>query len=238
MCSVCSPGESACAGPCNTLGVGTSVLAPRLFLLSPAHLGGERARILLRDEARFDLAVRVKRKDGAPVGEIFAFLSGLYFRGKLTYAAAFAAPPPSLAPAYVITSNRGLVTVDTRFNHKQLTQLGTVDIDARNQRYRRPLARDAKALAKASGDAPVILLGSIASTKYIDVLHDIFGERLCFPIDFASRGDMSRGALMLRAARAGVELPYVPVADALGHKLARARVAKPATPKPAKRAAR
>src|SRR3954467_11859675 len=98
------------------------MLPPRVFLLSPAHLGGERARILLRDEARFDLAMRVKR-EGAAIGEIFAFLSGLYFRGKLHYAAAFAsAPRPDIAPAYVITSNRGLITVDTRFGKRDLEE--------------------------------------------------------------------------------------------------------------------
>jgi hypothetical protein len=193
---------------------------PRVFLLSPAHLGGERARILLRDEARFDLAIRVKKPEGAPVGEIFAFLSGLYFRGKLTYAAAFAAAPrPDVAPAYVITSNRGLTTVHERFNRRDLEELGTVDIDARNEAYRKPLVRDARKLARKIGDAEVVLLGSVASTKYIEVLEDIFEERLVFPIDFVGRGDMSRGALMLRAARAGVELPYVSVCDVLGDKL-------------------
>ena len=196
------------------------MLPPRVFLLSPAHLGGERARILLRDEARFDLAMRVKRPEGAPVGEIFAFLSGLYFRGKLTYAAAFAAAPrPDVAPAYVITSNRGLTTVHERFNRSDLEELGTVDIDARNEAYRKPLVRDARKLARKIGDAEVVLLGSVASTKYIEVLEDIFEERLVFPIDFVGRGDMSRGALMLRAARAGVELPYVSVCDVLGDKL-------------------
>lgn len=196
------------------------MLPPRVFLLSPAHLGGERARILLRDEARFDLATRVKRPEGAPIGEIFAFLSGLYFRGKLTYAAAFAAAPrPEVAPAYVITSNRGLTTVDARFNQRDLEELGTVDIDARNDAYRKPLFRDAKKLAKKIGPAEVVLLGSVASTKYIEVLEDLFEERLVFPIDFVGRGDMSRGALMLRAARAGVELPYVSVCDVLGDKL-------------------
>jgi hypothetical protein len=193
---------------------------PRVFLLSPAHLGGERARILLRDEARFDLAIRVKKPEGAPVGEIFAFLSGLYFRGKLTYAAAFAAAPrPDVAPAYVITSNRGLTTVHERFNRRDLEELGTVDIDARNEAYRKPLVRDARKLAKKIGGCEVVLLGSVASTKYIEVLEEIFEERLVFPIDFVGRGDMSRGALMLRAARAGVELPYVSVCDVLGDKL-------------------
>lgn len=197
--------------------------SPRVFLLSPAHLGGERARILLRDEARFDLATRV-RDGGAPLGEIFAFLSGLYFRGKLTYAAAFAAAPaPSLAPAYVITSNRGLQTVDTLYDRDALHDLGTDDIHERNQRYRKPLLRDARAIDKRMRGAPVVLLGSVATAKYIDVLEEVFGDRLLFPIDFVGRGDMSRGALMLRAARARVELPYVPVADVLGAKLHKCR---------------
>src|SRR5689334_3987568 len=140
--------------------------SPRVFLLSPAHLGGERARILLRDEAQFDLATRVRKADGAPVGEIFAFLSGLYFRGKLHYAAAFAqAPRPDVAPAYVITSNRGLVTCDARFNKRDLLQMGTTDIDARDDDYRKPLERDAKKLARqineVAGGAEVVLLGSV-----------------------------------------------------------------------------
>lgn len=197
---------------------------PRVFLLSPAHLGGERARMLLRDEAQFDLARRVRRPEGAPVGEIFAFLSGLYFRGKLTYAAAFArAPGPGVAPAYVITSNQGLCTVDKHFDKQALRALGTVDIDARDERYTRPLAKDVRALKRRIGRAPVVLLGSVASTKYIDVLEDVLGDQLVFPIDFVGRGDMSRGSLMLRAARAGLELPYVPVADVLGDKLYKCR---------------
>ena len=197
---------------------------PRVFLLSPAHLGGERARILLREEARFDLATRVKAREGAPVGEIFAFLSGLYFRGKLTYAAAFAAAPaPAVAPAYVITTNRGLVTTDTRYNRAELREQGTVDIDERDERYRKPLSRDARALKRKIGGAEVVLLGSVASMKYVEVLEDVFAHQLVFPIDFVGRGDMSRGAIMLRAAREGVELPYVAVADVLGAKLLECR---------------
>ncbi len=196
-------------------------LSPRVFLLSPAHLGGERARLLLRDEAQFDLARRVRARQGAPVGEIFAFLSGLYFRGKLTYAARFAAAPDGVAPAYVITSNRGLVTVDTHFNKRQLTALGSVDIHEDDPRYRRPLLRDARALGRTLADAPVILLGSVATAKYVAVLHEVFGARLQLRVDFAGRGDMSRGSLLLEAARAGVELPCGPVGA-----LPRSRAAK------------
>ena len=62
-----------------------------------------------------------------------------------------------------------------------------------------------------------MLLGSVASPKYVDILIGIFGERLRFPVDFVGRGDMSRGGLLLRKAREGVELPYVPVAGAVLH---------------------
>ena len=69
----------------------------RVFLLSPASCHGERARLLLRDEACFDLALRL-RGEGAPLGEVFSFLSGLYFRGKLAYARAFAASAAAGGP--------------------------------------------------------------------------------------------------------------------------------------------
>jgi hypothetical protein len=61
----------------------------------------------------------------------------------------------------------------------------------------------------------VILLGSIATGKYVDVLLANFGERLRFPADFVGRGDMSRGGLMLRCAADRQELSYLPVADAI-----------------------
>jgi hypothetical protein len=194
-----------------------------VFLLSPAHLGGERARILLREEATFDLATRVRGRDGAPVAEIFAFLSGLYFRGKVAYVSAFAGAPANLPPAYVITSNRGLCRLDTCFNRQALLRLGTVDIDAREPRYARPLTRDARALARTLGDAPVVLLGSVASNKYVDILGEIFGERLWYPQAFAGLGDMSRGAMMLRAARDGTELAYAPVTTNTKLRTCRAR---------------
>ena len=64
-------------------------------------------------------------------------------------------------------------------------------------------------------DCAVVLLGSIASPKYVDVLQTIFGQRLLFPADFVGRGDMSRGGLMLRCAADRQELPYIPVAGAI-----------------------
>src|SRR5262249_62023500 len=62
----------------------------------------------------------------------------------------------------------------------------------------------------------VVLLGSIATPKYIEPL-SIFGERLVFPAEFVGRGDMSRGGLLLRCVREQTELSYVPVAGAVRH---------------------
>ena len=35
--------------------------------------------------ARFELAQKLQRGEKVPLGEVFSFLSGLYFRGKLAY---------------------------------------------------------------------------------------------------------------------------------------------------------
>ena len=191
-----------------------SMSSAKLFLLSPANCGGERARLLFNDRAQFDLAREVRSRAGAPIGDVFAFLSGLYFRGKLAYARRFA---PSPDDALVITSNRGLVSPDAKVTLNDLRALGDVPIDARDLRYREPLERDARTLARRAPAAQVVLLGSVASGKYVDVLLDVFGARLHFPADFVGRGDMSRGGLMLRAVDGGVELPYIPVSGAVLH---------------------
>jgi hypothetical protein len=185
----------------------------RVFLLSPAHSGGKRATLLLRPEAAFPLAARIKG-GGATLGEAFSFLSGLYFRGKLAYAREFARPPAGLAGAQVITTNRGLLDVDTRVGIEELRAFGGVDIRPDELRYRAPLVRDLERLAEAPG-LELVLLGSVATGKYVDVLLDVVGERLLFPTDFVGRGDMSRGALLLRAARERIELAYEPVATAV-----------------------
>ena len=194
-----------------------------MFLLSPAHCGGRRAQIVLSDRATFDLAQRLRSEDGAALGEVFAFVSGLYFKGKLAYALAFARPPEPGAPiagsgALVITPTAGLRPAETRVTPQALRTFAGVDIAANDPRYRDPLLASAKALDEEIGSGcEVVLLGSIASAKYVDVLIEVFGSRLLFPIDFVGRGDMSRGGLMLRAARSGEELPYVPVSGAIRH---------------------
>jgi hypothetical protein len=171
-----------------------------------------RARLLLNPVAPFALA-RQFREHGLPLGDIFTFASGLYFRGKITYARRFARRGDLIR---VITSNAGLLDPETHFNPDGLRAFGEVDISADNPKFHLPLRRDASALArKLSPQGRAILLGSIATGKYRDVLLDVFGPRLVFPSDFVGRGDMSRGGLLLRAARSDNELPYIAVGGAV-----------------------
>jgi hypothetical protein len=190
---------------------------PRIFLLSPASSGGERAALLFDRRARFEIARRLRTPEGVPLGEVFTFLSGLYFRGKLTYSLVFSSPPPEVPGVLVITPAQGLQPPHKPVTLKHLERFARISIDVREPRYRRPLARDARALALAAPEAEIVLLGSIATGKYVDILLEAFGPRLLFPGDFVGRGDMSRGGLLLRCARAGVELPYVPVRGATRH---------------------
>jgi hypothetical protein len=190
----------------------TAMQSTRIFVLSPASCSGKRADLLLNERASFALARRVRSDEGAPLGEVFSFLSGLYFRGKLTYARAFVRPAAGSSGIRVITAGRGLVEPDMNVRLSDLREFAAVPIDVREARYREPLARDAAALAASLPmDGQAVLLGSIASEKYVEILQAAFGERLVFPASFVGRGDMSRGGLMLRAVDAGEELSYLPV---------------------------
>jgi len=186
----------------------------RIFLLSPANLAGIGAGYVLDDSANSDLANRLRR-NSVTIGELFSFISGLYFRGKLAYARAFAAPPSALSGAFVITATAGLLRPDTIVTIDQLREWAANDIDAGDRRFCTPLVRDCALLFEEIGNScEVVLLGSIATSKYVGPLLPVFRERLLFPAEFVGRGDMSRGGLMLRAAQAGTELAYVPVVDA------------------------
>jgi hypothetical protein len=188
---------------------------PTAFLLSPARCDGRRAKALLNPAATFALALELREPHGAPIGEVFAFLSGLYFRGKLAYAHAFASPPAAIR---VITTNRGLLSPDEPVGPRDLADFACVDLSEAGDEFLRPLRRDAERLASsAPSDARVVLLGSIATNKYVGPLLDVFGDRLLFPSDFIGRGDMSRGGLMLRSAEDRQELEYVPVRNAVRH---------------------
>jgi hypothetical protein len=117
----------------------------------------------------------------------------------------------------VITAGAGLVAASTLVTADDLRTFARVPVDPRDPRYRVPLVRDLAALVAATPRAEVVLLGSIASDKYVGLLLDAFGDQLLFPVSFVGRGDMSRGGLLLRAVRAGIELECVPVRGAIRH---------------------
>jgi hypothetical protein len=185
----------------------------RTFLLSPAYAGGRRAQMLLSERAEFDLARRLRAEEPVSLGEVFTFLSGLYFRGKLAYANAFARP--DLSRVLVITPTRGLVSASTPVTLSDLREFAEVDIEAGDPRYRKPLVRDLRRLLRQlTPQCEVVLLGSVATGKYASVLLEILRERIRFPADFVGRGDMSRGGLLLRCAVDRTELIYIPVQGA------------------------
>jgi hypothetical protein len=190
-------------------------VSTKLFLLSPATLNGLRAKQLMSPRAKFELAARYRTPDGVEIGDAFAFMSALYFRGKIAYARRFAVPSPLIGGdgIFIITSGYGLVPPDWRITEERMKRMRRIDIDVDARSYVKPLRDHAQLIARAleeEGDAAaeVVLLGSVATGKYVDVLWPILGQRLRFPSAFAGLGDMARGGLMLRAARLGTELTY------------------------------
>jgi hypothetical protein len=177
--------------------------------------------MVVSPRADFAVARELRSESGAALGDVFSFVSGLYFRGKLAYARRFAAPPDPDEPVasggvLVITPNAGLRSADTRITLESFRAFANADIGLDNPAYCGPLDRAARVLRSAIGaDCDVVLLGSIASGKYVELLLPIFGERLLFPSEFVGRGDMSRGGLMLRCVAAGAELDYVPLHGAV-----------------------
>ncbi len=179
----------------------------RIFLLSPANAGGIKGQRLLNSTSRCDLALRL-RNSGASLGEIYGFISSLYFRGKLAYAERFQNPPRGVAGVHIITG-AGLMLPETVVTLADLRRISSTSIDVKNADYRLPLDADLVRLREAAGrDTSIILLGSVATSKYITPLKDIFGNRLLFPRDFLGLGDMSRGSMLLRCCERSSELAY------------------------------
>ena len=182
----------------------------QIFLLSPANCAGVRAGLLLRRDGRSALAQRLRSGQGATIGEVFTFMSGLYFRGKLAYATAFANPPSDGIGIHVIVPGLGLCPPRAIIDLAGLRAIARVPVDPRDRRYTGPLQRDAAQLAdRLHQEDGAVLLGSIATPKYLQPLMEILGPRLRVPKDFVGRGDMSRGALMLRCVAEGHELSYI-----------------------------
>src|SRR2546423_5178928 len=188
----------------------------RIFVLSPAYAGGRRAQMILSERAQFELAKKLRGKEGATISEVFAFLSGLYFRGKIAYANAFACASSADCAVFVITPTRGLVDARSTISLADLREFAAVDINEAEPRYRKPLEKSVRQLAEnLPSNCDVVLLGSIATGKYVDVFLKYFRQRLRLPSDFVGRGDMSRGGLMLRCAADRTELKYISVAGAV-----------------------
>jgi len=174
--------------------------------------------MIMSDRAQFDLARRLRGPEGATIAEVFTFLSGLYFRGKIAYATAFARVANGASGVLVITPTRGLVDAEARIDLQDLREFAEGDVDLKDARYRKSLERDVRRLAKnLTPKCEVILLGSIASKKYVEVLLGHLGSQLRFPGDFVGRGDMSRGGLLLRCAADRQELNYISVQGAVLH---------------------
>lgn len=186
-----------------------------LFLVSPANLSGLRAKQLASPRAKFATALKYQSPEGVPIADAFAFMSALYFRGKIAYARHFADPKDGVL---IITSGYGLVPPDWALNEERMKRMQKIDVDVASRSYTKPLKDHAKQLASMlQPDSRVVLLGSVATGKYVDVLKPILGPWLRFPKVFAGLGDMARGGLMLRAVRADKELEYTTL-DAPRHR--------------------
>ena len=184
----------------------------RIFFLSPAHSGGKRAAMLMSPRGTFQLARQVQI-GAASLGEVFAFCSGLYFKGKLAYARHFAKPPEGISGVQIITPSRGVIAAETLIGGADLSEFAEVPVATDEPRFTGPLKRSVESIPGIDS-SEVILLGSVATGKYADTLLPLLGERLLFPVDFIGRGDMSRGSLLLRSVATNKELPYMPMVRA------------------------
>jgi len=188
----------------------------RVFILSPARSDGVRAGYLFNPNTTTVLGRELQAGVRQPIGKVFSFLSGLYFRGKLAYAETFSRPASEGVGAWVITSNQGLLPLQAEIDLEDLRGFSKTPIACGESRYEAPLRRDLRNLvAKENAETQYVLLGSVSTDKYAAALLEAFGEKLFFPTDFIGRGDMSRGGLMLRHARMKTELAYAQLAGAV-----------------------
>src|SRR5258708_17420654 len=107
----------------------------RVFLLSPANTSALRGQLLLNKDSQFELVQRIRRQ-GAPLGEVFSFISSLYFRGKLAYAKAFSKSTPGVPATLVVTSTRGLLPAESIVTFDDLLEMSAVPIEPSDARYR------------------------------------------------------------------------------------------------------
>jgi len=101
---------------------------------------------LLRDQAALALAVRLCN-EGVALGEAFSFMSGLYFRGKLSYAERFVQAANGMPKTLVITAGRSLMAPQTIIRAIDLAHFASVPIGHQVAAYFDPLSLDALELA-------------------------------------------------------------------------------------------
>ena len=124
-------------------------------------------------------------------------MSGLYFRGKITYARKF-------GRAFVITPDQGLIPAETTITSQVLIRFADAEIDLGNPGYRTPLEQTARALADEAGARCAVRAARQRRVGEIcpgaERRFSVRGSS--FRRTFVGRGDMSRGGLLLRAAAA------------------------------------
>jgi hypothetical protein len=184
-----------------------------VFLLSPARLDGQRGALLAKPTADFELARALRSPEGAPLADVFSFISGLYFRGKVAYAREFGGARTAAPGAYVLTAGGGLCDLDERVTLPRLERWANVVVSEKNPHFTAPLIRTASEALASHAATRFVLLGSVATNKYVAPLLDVFGDRIFFPKAFAGLGDKSRGALLLGAVREHRELAYASLRD-------------------------
>jgi hypothetical protein len=171
--------------------------------------------MLLNASGQLELSRALRSPIGAPLEKTFSFVSGLYFRGKAEYARRFGRALAGGPSAFVMTAGGGLCTLDETLTKTRLEAWQRVAVSEQNPHFTAPLQRHACELVDThDASARFVLLGSIATRKYVSPLLEVFGSRLLYPRRFAGLGDMSRGSLLLRAAADGVELDYEPLTAA------------------------
>ncbi|HVW27966.1 MAG TPA: hypothetical protein VHC69_21530 [Polyangiaceae bacterium] len=185
-----------------------------VFLLSPARLDGQRGALLTKATSNFDIARALRSPEGACLADVFSFVSGLYFRGKVAYAREFGQARARAPASYVLTAGGGLCALDERVTLARLERWASVVVSEKNPHFTAPLIRTAsEALAAHDAATRFVLLGSVATNKYVAPLLEVFGDRILYPKEFAGLGDKSRGALLLAAVRERRELAYAPLRD-------------------------
>ena len=147
----------------------------RVFLLSPANTSAIRGQLLLNENSG-ELAQRIRR-EGAPLGELFSFISSLYFRGKLAYAEAFSHSATGFPGTLVITTSRGLLPPDTVITLDDLLEMSAVPIDPGDHSISGPpLPGCAWASSRSTGWFSGVLLGSIANGNMVRCSRNFRGK--------------------------------------------------------------